>query len=91
MKNYYWTDGSGYLEIKMSQEQIDSICQSGSNDAAVAAADKPTLDPNIMRKVLREYGAWDAEELANDADNLSRVFWIAAWDCFDSPEFYAEQ
>ena len=89
MKTYHWTDSSGYLEINLTQDQIDSICQSGSNDAAVAAADKTTLEPNSVRQVLREYGVWSIKELTNDADNLDRVFWIAAWDCFESPELYA--
>ncbi len=31
-----------------------------------------------LRKELEEYGAWDAEELANRADNEKRVVWLAA-------------
>lgn len=31
-----------------------------------------------IRKELKEYGAWDAEELADDEANLHRIVWCAA-------------
>lgn len=31
-----------------------------------------------IRRELEEYGAWDAEELADDAANRQRIVWIAA-------------
>lgn len=36
------------------------------------------LTPDKIRAELKEYGAWDAEELANDDANLDRLIWIAA-------------
>jgi hypothetical protein len=90
MKTYIWFDGSGRIEIPFTQEQIDSICHSGSNDAAVASESKPAIDPALLKSVLSEYGAWDDIELSNHADNLERVFWIAAWDCFENSELFAE-
>jgi hypothetical protein len=31
-----------------------------------------------IRAELKEYGAWDADELADDDQNLHRIIWIAA-------------
>lgn len=31
-----------------------------------------------LRAELKEYGAWDAEELADDEANWKRIIWIAA-------------
>ena len=89
MKVYNWCDGSGRLNIVLTQAQIDSVCHSGANDAAVAELEKPILNPAHVHDALREYGAWDSAELADDAENLARVLWVACWDCFDNPEVYA--
>jgi len=45
---------------------------------------RPT--PDKIREELREYGAWDAEELADDEANFERLVWIAAGDISDSDE-----
>ena len=34
--------------------------------------------PDAIRAELREYGAWDDEELADDEQNIRRILWIAA-------------
>jgi hypothetical protein len=39
--------------------------------------------PDDIRRELKEYGAWDAEELANDEQNLQRIAWIAAGNIAD--------
>jgi hypothetical protein len=90
MKNYFWCDGSGQVEIKITQAQIDNVCHAGANDAAVAAESKPDINPALLKSILREYGAWDDAELSNHAANLDRVFWLACWDCFEDPETYVE-
>jgi hypothetical protein len=38
------------------------------------------IDPELLRSELKEYGAWDANELANHEDNLDRILWIAGCD-----------
>lgn len=38
------------------------------------------LDPELIRQELREYGAWDTEELLDDEANWSRILWTAACD-----------
>lgn len=87
--NYFWFDGSGRIEIELTQAQINSVCCSGANDAAVAAEIKPAIDAELLRNALKEYGAWDENELADHSANLDRVFWIACWDCYEDPNFYA--
>lgn len=37
-----------------------------------------TMDADAIRKELREYGAWDDEELSDDAENRKRILWITA-------------
>jgi hypothetical protein len=34
--------------------------------------------PDTIREELREYGAWDNQELADDDQNWHRLIWIAA-------------
>lgn len=36
------------------------------------------IDPDRLKKELKEYGAWDDSELSNHNDNLMRILWIAA-------------
>ena len=36
------------------------------------------LTADAIRAELKEYGAWDADELADDAENWLRLVWIAA-------------
>ena len=38
------------------------------------------LSPELVAKCLKELGAWDAEELSNHEDNLSRLLWVACSD-----------
>lgn len=38
------------------------------------------LDPSLVAKELKEYGAWDSVELSDHSANLSRLLWIACGD-----------
>lgn len=42
------------------------------------------INPELLRKELKEYGAWDDEELADHDANLSRILWIACGDIVES-------
>ena len=84
----YWTDSSGRIELKMTKREAQSASHIGQCDADVLAlSQRPAIarqlakiDPAQLRDTLREYGAWDDEELADHAQNLQRVLWIAAGD-----------
>jgi hypothetical protein len=39
--------------------------------------------PEKVREELRETGAWDEDELADDAENWKRIVWIAAGNIAD--------
>jgi hypothetical protein len=74
------------FEINMSNEQAESISQ-GGKDAMPAVKEllkDPTvrkqldaLSPDDIRSELKEYGAWDDDELADDEANKQRILWIA--------------
>lgn len=38
----------------------------------------PDITPQALSAELWEYGAWEAEELSDDAANWRRIIWIAA-------------
>ncbi len=69
------------IEIGMSQEAMEDCSASGPVDEAV---DHWFTRVNVyataeqIRNELKEYGAWDAEELQDDTQNLKRIVWIAA-------------
>jgi hypothetical protein len=41
-------------------------------------AELQEINPDDLRKELKEYGAWDENELQSHTDNLERILWIAA-------------
>lgn len=89
MTSIFWTCGSGRITIEFQPEDVSYVCHSGPNDEHVEdiirlprikkQLDK--LDPEAVRNMLREYGAWDKEELKDSLQNLRRLVWIALWDC----------
>lgn len=42
-----------------------------------------SIDPEKLAKELKEYGAWDSDELKNHAGNCKRIVWIAAGNIVD--------
>lgn len=46
-------------------------------------AELAKIDPEQLRKELKEYGAWDDAELADHQTNLERILWIAAGNIMD--------
>lgn len=87
----YWTDSSGRLELALSSDQAARGYHSGACDSDIAAlmqdpdvsAQLLAFDPVTVSEALKEYGAWDSEELANHADNLKRLLWVACGDVVD--------
>lgn len=74
------------FEIKMTLAQAKGASHQGRCDEDVAAL---LAEPSIKRQLakipaasitaeLKEYGAWDDEELADVAANQARIVWIAA-------------
>lgn len=74
------------FEIQMTREQAHIGHHQGQCDLDVAylltlpkiARQVRKIGPEKIREELREYGAWDDEELADDAQNAARIVWLAA-------------
>jgi len=87
----WWTSSSGRIELEIPLEVAASINHSGPADADVAAARKipfiaeqlDKIDQDTLAAELKEYGAWDDEELADREASLDRLLWVAACDVDD--------
>lgn len=92
----YWYDGSGRIELVLTDTEARRGYHSGDCGASVRAL---MTEPHIAEQVVRwgrtalrvtlsKYGAWDAAELADHANNCLRMVWIACADVVDNPEAY---
>jgi hypothetical protein len=79
------------FEIKMTLEQARGASHQGRCDEDVEALLKlrhiqkqlQRISPTAIREELKEYGAWDEEELADHEANMQRIVWIAAGNIVD--------
>lgn len=84
----WFSTSSGLIEFEMELEDARSGSHQGRCDEDIAdlrrvpyiAATLDAIDPEILRRELKEYGAWDADELADHDANLNRILWIACGD-----------
>lgn len=80
--------GSGRIELALPLADAQSCHHSGQCDADVEAlAHAPyvaeqlaAIAPDVLREELREYGAWEDDELQDHAQNLQRILWLLACD-----------
>jgi hypothetical protein len=78
-------------ETELPQNLIDSIPSSGAADNAVAEARQYfniEVPENDLRRFLKRYGAWDAEELSDHDANIDRLIWLACLDCRENETTY---
>jgi hypothetical protein len=83
--------GNSIGTLEMSLEDAESVSHSGQCDDDVLALSKRSdiasqldaIDPEDLRKELREYGAWDDEELSDHDQNLQRILWLAGGNIVD--------
>jgi folate-binding Fe-S cluster repair protein YgfZ len=88
MELLYWTDSLGRIELQMTLEDAESVSHQGRCDDDVSALRKmpylatqlDNLKPEPVRAYLKEYGTWDADELADHDANLDRIVWLAGCD-----------
>ena len=74
------------FEIELPLAVAMSCAHPGQCDADVEAAlrlstvsdELDRITPDDIRAELNEFGAWDDEELSDDAANRERILWIAA-------------
>lgn len=82
-KRITWQGNYGTVTIPI--EAVQACYTQGSNDLAVAHWVKSSdiewdMSPDKIRSELSQYGAWNAEELADDQANRERLLWSACWD-----------
>jgi hypothetical protein len=71
------------FEIELPAEAVAACHHQGACGADVVQwapriARPENCTPKALAAELEEYGAWDAEELADDAANWRRIIWLAA-------------
>lgn len=87
----YWSTGSGRIELNITKRQAAGASHPGDCERDVAelckvpaiAKQLAVIDSALLRDELREWGAWDETELADHAQNLQRLVWLAAGDIAD--------
>lgn len=87
----YWTTGNGRVELEIRRTDARAASHPGDCESDVrelsqvpyVAKQLREIDPVALRLELKEYGAWDANELANHTQNLQRVLWLACGDIVD--------
>jgi hypothetical protein len=91
MKHYWHSSSCGRIETRIPEDAIRDCSGQGRADEAVeywsgkiARPDKAT--PETLAACLKEFGAWDAEELADDAQNWRRWLWTACCDLAEADE-----
>jgi len=84
------------FNIEMTQEQAYYASHPGNCDEDVEELianpdilkQLDAISPDEIRDELAEWGAWDNEELSNDAENRLRIVWIAAGNISEESESY---
>lgn len=71
------------FSIALPWEAVGDMSGPGPADSAVShwssIVSRPdACTPDALASELKEYGAWDAEELEDDTENWGRILWIAA-------------
>lgn len=82
------------FELELSDDIAQSCSHQGRCDDDVAEALRipavraalDAISADDIRAELREYGAWDCDELADDEQNRARILWCAACNIKDDPE-----
>lgn len=84
----WWTESLGRIELQITRAQAHAGSHPGPCDRDIAElrrvpAIRRQLDklaPPLVAECLREYGAWDDDELSDHDANLSRLLWVACGD-----------
>ncbi len=84
----WYTSGCGRIELQLTTKQAQSASHQGQCDEDVKALSQvpsvarqlAKIEPDTLARELKEYGAWDANELADHEQNLQRLLWLAAGD-----------
>lgn len=80
------------IEIEMTLKQANEIYHQGQCYEDVVYLSKNEniakqineIHPIALRNELKEYGAWDEEQLKDHEENLLRLLWIRAGDIIEN-------
>lgn len=89
--NGEWCDGSGRINLTLTEDQVRHGYHSGDCDLDIAIlkgvpaiqTQLDAIDASILVTVLKEYGAWSKSELQDHEQNLTRILWLACGDIVD--------
>jgi len=75
--------GFNNFELEIPKEAVADCSHQGQCDEDVdfwaPRITRPeSITPELLRRELKGYGAWDEDELMNDEDNWKRIIWLAA-------------
>jgi len=84
----YFTTGSGRIELQINIRDAYAGHHNGRCDTDInylltvdyIRDQLNKISPALLAEELREYGAWDDEELADHEQNKARILWIACGD-----------
>lgn len=87
-KPYWFSTSSGRIEFQLTLKQANDGFHPGQCDADIQAlSQRPevrktleALEPTLLQEELKEYGAWDVDELQDHEANLQRLLWLACGD-----------
>ena len=83
-----WNHSNYGNDLRLTKAEAQTGSHQGACDDDIAALRRiprirkqlDKLDPENLRRELKEYGAWDEAALADHEENLSRWLWISCGD-----------
>jgi hypothetical protein len=88
----YWTSSSGRLELQITKNQAMTGSHQGQCDSDIEylltipkiKRQVKKWGPEILKRELREYGAWEDHELEDHEANIRRMLWIVCGDIMEN-------
>lgn len=87
----YYSSSCGRIELSIKLSDAEKGYHSGACDSDIAelltvpyiSAQINAIDPELIANELKGFGAWNSEELADQAKNKNLLLWIACGDIID--------
>jgi len=84
----WWSSSCGHIELQIDLNDALACSHSGSCDSDIEwlrscpyiIEQILKLSPKLIADDLKDYGAWDANELADHDANIDRLLWVACCD-----------
>lgn len=84
----YFISSDGSIELHIEFDDAEGAYHQGQcSDDVQALSNKPyiaeqlkKIDPVKLQGELKQYGAWDTDELSDHDENIQRILWLACGD-----------